>query len=56
MLAISSDLAEVMGLCDRIAVMRAGTIVAVRERRAITREEVLALALGQGVESRVLGA
>jgi rhamnose transport system ATP-binding protein len=45
-LAISSDLAEVMGLCDRIAVMRAGTVVAVRERGAVTREEVLALALG----------
>ncbi len=45
-LAISSDLAEVMGLCDRIAVMRAGTVVSVRERGAVTREEVLALALG----------
>jgi rhamnose transport system ATP-binding protein len=45
-LAISSELAEVMGLCDRIAVMRAGTVVAVRERGAVTREEVLALALG----------
>src|SRR5262249_61335197 len=50
-LAISSDLAEVMGLSDRVAVMRGGSVVAVRERGAITREEVLALALGH--EERV---
>jgi rhamnose transport system ATP-binding protein len=55
-LAISSDLAEVMGLSDRIAVMRAGTVVAVRERGAVTREEVLALALGHGVEGVGRGA
>jgi rhamnose transport system ATP-binding protein len=45
-LAISSDLAEVMGLADRVAVMREGTVVAVRDRGSIAREEVLALALG----------
>jgi rhamnose transport system ATP-binding protein len=55
-LAISSDLGEVMGLCDRIAVMRGGTVVAVREREAITREEVLALALGHGVGRVAHGA
>jgi ABC-type sugar transport system ATPase subunit len=55
-LAISSDLAEVMGLCDRIAVMRAGTVVAVRERGTVTREEVLALALGHGEGRVVRGA
>ena len=45
-LAISSDLEEVMGISDRVAVMRAGRVVANRDRKAITREEVLALALG----------
>jgi len=45
-LAISSDLEEVMGISDRVAVMRAGRVVADRARDAITREEVLALALG----------
>jgi ABC-type sugar transport system ATPase subunit len=38
-----------MGLCDRIAVMQGGTVVAVLERGAVTREEILALALGHGV-------
>jgi ABC-type sugar transport system ATPase subunit len=55
-LAISSDLAEVMGLCDRIAVMQGGTVVAVRERGAVTREEILALALGHGVAGALHGA
>ena len=53
-LAISSDLAEVMGLSDRVAVMRAGTVVAVRDRGSVAREEVLALALGH--EEAVRGA
>jgi rhamnose transport system ATP-binding protein len=45
-LAISSDLEEVLEISDRIAVMREGTVVAIRERRDLTREELLALALG----------
>jgi rhamnose transport system ATP-binding protein len=55
-LAISSDLAEVMGLCDRVAVMQGGTVVAVRERGAVEREEILALALGHGVAGALHGA
>jgi rhamnose transport system ATP-binding protein len=51
-LAISSDLSEVMGLCDRIAVLRAGTVVGVRERGAASREEILALALGHAEAAR----
>jgi rhamnose transport system ATP-binding protein len=45
-LAISSDLEEIMSLCDRVAVMRGGRVVADRERGTITREEILGLALG----------
>jgi ABC-type sugar transport system ATPase subunit len=41
-----------MGLCDRIAVLRAGTVVGVRERGAASREEILALALGHAEAAR----
>jgi rhamnose transport system ATP-binding protein len=42
---ISSELPEVLGMSDRIAVMRAGTIVATLDRSAATPEGVIALAL-----------
>jgi rhamnose transport system ATP-binding protein len=43
---ISSELPEVLGMSDRIAVMRGGTIVATLDRGAATPEGVIALALG----------
>jgi len=46
-LLISSELPEILGMCDRIAVMRGGTIVAVLDRIEATQERVLSLALGQ---------
>jgi len=49
-LAISSDLDEVIELSDRIAVMREGRLLALRERSGLGREEILALALGHGSE------
>ena len=49
-LMISSELPEILGMSDRIAVMRGGTIVATVDRRDATQEAVLALALG-GSES-----
>jgi ABC-type sugar transport system ATPase subunit len=50
-LMISSDLPEVIGMADRIAVMRAGTIVAMLPGGS-TPETVMAAALGQsGKES-----
>ena len=45
-LMISSEMPEILGMSDRIAVMRAGTIVAVLEAAAATQEALLALALG----------
>jgi len=45
-LMISSELPEVMGMSDRIAVMRGGTIVATVDRAAATPEGLIALALG----------
>jgi rhamnose transport system ATP-binding protein len=43
---ISSDLPEVLGVGDRIAVMRAGTIVGAFTREEAAPESVLSLALG----------
>ena len=45
-LMISSDMPEVLGMSDRIAVMRAGTIVGELDRAEANQENVLALALG----------
>jgi rhamnose transport system ATP-binding protein len=43
---ISSELAEIMGMSDRIAVMRDGSIAGVMARAEATPESVLSLALG----------
>jgi len=43
---ISSELAEIMGMSDRIAVMRDGAIVGVMDRAEATPEAILTLALG----------
>ncbi len=55
-LMISSELPEILGMSDRIAVMRGGTIVAVLARAQATQERVLAAALGHdpGVASPVV--
>lgn len=52
-LMISSELPEILGMSDRIAVMHAGTIAGVLDRGVATQENVLALALGHAVESAV---
>ena len=45
-LMISSDLPEILGMSDRIAVMHAGTIVGEFDRAEATQERVLEMALG----------
>ena len=45
-LLISSELPEVLGMSDRIAVMRAGTVVGTLDRKDTTQETIMALALG----------
>ena len=45
-LMISSELPEILGMSDRIAVMHAGTVVKVLDRSEATQEKILALALG----------
>jgi ribose transport system ATP-binding protein len=44
---ISSDMAEILHMSDRVAVMHEGTIAGVLDRAACTEERVLALAVGQ---------
>jgi rhamnose transport system ATP-binding protein len=47
-LMISSEMPEVLGMSDRIAVMHAGTIRAVLPRDQATQDRILHLALGDG--------
>jgi rhamnose transport system ATP-binding protein len=47
-LMISSELPEILGMSDRIAVMHTGTVAAILDRAEATQEKVLALALGHG--------
>jgi ribose transport system ATP-binding protein len=50
-LMISSDMEEVIGVSDRIAVMHEGTISGVLERSQFSEYNVLLLAIGQGLEA-----
>jgi rhamnose transport system ATP-binding protein len=52
-LMISSELPEILGMSDRIAVMHAGTIAAVLDRAEATQEKVLAVALGHPLGDEV---
>jgi rhamnose transport system ATP-binding protein len=47
---ISSELPEVLGMSDRIAVMHAGRIMGTLDRAEATQERVLAMALGHTAE------
>ena len=51
-LMISSELPEVLGMSDRIAVMRGGTIAGVLDRADATQDRILALALGHADAGR----
>ncbi|MCD9185319.1 MAG: sugar ABC transporter ATP-binding protein [Pyrinomonadaceae bacterium] len=45
-LMISSELPEILGMSDRVAVMHGGTIVEVLDRKEATQAKVLSIALG----------
>jgi rhamnose transport system ATP-binding protein len=45
-LMISSELPEILGMSDRVAVMRGGTIAGMLSRDEATQERVMAMALG----------
>ncbi|MCU1324408.1 MAG: ABC-type sugar transport system, ATPase component [Acidobacteriaceae bacterium] len=46
---ISSELPEVLGMCDRIGVFHAGTLAGVLSREEATQEKILTLAFGHAV-------
>ena len=48
-LMISSELPEILGMSDRIAVMHGGTIVAKLDRAEASQQQILALALGHEI-------
>jgi ribose transport system ATP-binding protein len=45
---VSSDLTEILGMCDRVLIMRRGTIVTDLPRSSATQREILRLASGGG--------
>ncbi len=53
-LMISSELPEILGMSDRIAVMHGGTIAGVLDRALATQESILERALGHVAEAGVL--
>jgi L-arabinose transport system ATP-binding protein len=52
-LLVSSELPEVLGVCDRILVMREGALVGELLREEATQENVIRLALPQAIEADV---
>jgi ABC-type sugar transport system ATPase subunit len=54
-MVISSDLPEIIGLCDRVCVMRQGRIVGEVEHPDITEENIIRLATGVQFSSDVNG-
>ena len=50
-LLISSELPEILGMCDRIVVMRTGTIVGELSRQDATQANVASLAFGHRVSA-----
>ncbi|HEU5235094.1 MAG TPA: sugar ABC transporter ATP-binding protein [Terriglobales bacterium] len=50
-LMISSELPEILGMSDRIAVMHAGRVVGVLDRAEATQEKILNLALGHSAQN-----
>lgn len=48
-LLIGSDMSELMGLCNRIAVMKDGEIVAIQEHRDATEDTLMEAAIGDSI-------
>ena len=53
---ISSDMEEVIGVSDRVAVMHEGTVSGVLERDQLSEYNVLRLAIGQAVQTTEVAA
>jgi ABC-type sugar transport system ATPase subunit len=53
---ISSELPEILGMSDRVAVMRNGRVVGVVDRADATPEGIMALAFGHEAEPQAAAA
>ncbi|HEX7959295.1 MAG TPA: ATP-binding cassette domain-containing protein, partial [Terriglobales bacterium] len=53
-LMISSELPEVIGMSDRVVVMRKGTIAGILNKGEASQEAILTLALGQSKDERLM--
>src|SRR5262249_16947509 len=53
---ISSELPEILGMSDRVAVMRGGAIVGALSREEATQQNILSLALGHASFTQTAGA
>jgi rhamnose transport system ATP-binding protein len=49
---ISSELPEVLGMSDRIAVMRSGTVAGILSRAEATQQRILEMALGHSIRKK----
>ena len=49
-LMISSEMPELMGVCDRIAVMHEGRLTGILDREEFSEERIMAYASGQTVQ------
>nr|WP_255570440.1 sugar ABC transporter ATP-binding protein [Cohnella sp. CFH 77786] len=48
---VSSEMPEIIGMCDRVAVMREGRIAAALNREGLTQEAILAASMDDGANS-----
>jgi ribose transport system ATP-binding protein len=55
LVVVSSDLKELLGLCDRIAVMSAGRVAEVFARGAWTEDKIIAAALSGHLSESAAG-
>lgn len=44
---IGSDMSELIGLCNRIAVMRSGELISIQQNKAATEDTLMGEALGE---------
>jgi ABC-type sugar transport system ATPase subunit len=52
-LMISSELPEILGMSDRVVVMREGTIAGILDRSEATQQQVMSLALGHSTTESI---